>query len=574
MEQRPGRGVPHRRWLPARGMPRVVAALVRLVAVVDLGSALLPAQRGRLAALTALVPLPVVSVAAATTACAGILLLLLASGLRRRKRRAWLAVTALLVLTTVLHLLKGLDVEEAAASIALLVVLVLTRREFRASSDERSCWHALWLLAVLLPVAATLGLLLLVLNRDDIVGPLTLRAAILEVLSGLVGTSGPISFDTGRAGSLIAATLAGLGLLTAVVPAYVALRSARRAGQRRPEDEQRLRALLDRYGDRDSLGYFALRGDKSVVWSPSGKAGVAYRVVSGVALASGDPIGDPEAWPGAIDAFLAVVAAHAWVPAVLGCSEQAGTAYRRKSLDALELGDEAVVDAATFSLDGRAMRGVRQAVARIERAGYRARVARVRDLPPEELAQLAAFARACRGTQTERGFSMALGRVGDGARDGDCVLAIAEQETETGVQPRALLQFAPWGSTGLSLDLMLRERGSDNGLNEFLIAAAIRAAPALGIRRLSLNFAVFRSALERGERLGAGPVLRAWRGVLLIASRWWQIESLYRFNAKFRPEWVPRFVCFAALGDLPRIAMAALEAEAFLVWPWLRGARR
>jgi lysyl-tRNA synthetase class 2 len=116
---------------------------------------------------------------------------------------------------------------------------------------------------------------------------------------------------------------------------------------------------------------------------------------------------------------------------------------------------------------------------------------------------------------------------------------------------------------------MRRDRSADNGLNELLIVTAIQGAPALGITRISLNFAVFRSALERGERLGAGPVIRAWRGLLVFASRWFQIESLYRFNAKFRPVWEPRFVCYPAARDLPRIAVAALEAEAFLVWPTL-----
>src|SRR6266487_878581 len=69
-------------------------------------------------------------------------------------------------------------------------------------------------------------------------------------------------------------------------------------------DARRIRELLGKYGDRDSLGYFALRSDKHVIWSSSGKSCIGYRVVSGVMLASGDPIGDPEAWPGAIHAFL------------------------------------------------------------------------------------------------------------------------------------------------------------------------------------------------------------------------------------------------------------------------------
>ncbi|MDQ1465585.1 MAG: lysyl-tRNA synthetase, class, partial [Actinomycetota bacterium] len=101
----------------------------------------------------------------------------------------------------------------------------------------------------------------------------------------------------------------------------------------------------------------------------------------------------------------------------------------------------------------------------------------------------------------------------------------------------------------------------------YLITAALRAGPSLGVKQVSLNFAVFRSALERGGRLGAGPVIRAWRGLLVFASRWFQIESLYRFNAKFQPEWLPRYIVYPGAADLPRIAIAALEAEAFIVWP-------
>jgi lysyl-tRNA synthetase class 2 len=92
---------------------------------------------------------------------------------------------------------------------------------------------------------------------------------------------------------------------------------------------------------------------------------------------------------------------------------------------------------------------------------------------------------------------------------------------------------------------------------------------------VSLNFAVFRAVFARGDRLGAGPVLRLWRALLLQASRFWQIESLYRASAKYRPEWVPRFLCFDRLGDLSTVGVAALRAEAFLVAPsWGRRGRR
>jgi lysyl-tRNA synthetase class 2 len=286
-------------------------------------------------------------------------------------------------------------------------------------------------------------------------------------------------------------------------------------------------------------------------------------VLSGVMLAAGDPIGDPEAWPGAIHAFLDEAARHAWVPAVMGCGELGAEVWCREgSLTALELGDEAIVDVDGFSLEGRAMRNVRQMVSRVCRHGYVADFRRTGDVPRAELDKLIRQADSWRGNPTERGFSMALGRVG-GCDDGRCVIATATEHGDL----RAILHFVPWGTDGLSLDLMRRDRDAQPGLNDFLIVETIKHAHELGVRRISLNFAAFRSALERGERIGAGPVIRAWRRILLFMSRWFQIESLYKFNAKFCPDWVPRFMVFPSTRDTPRIGLAALEAEAFLVWP-------
>jgi lysyl-tRNA synthetase class 2 len=337
------------------------------------------------------------------------------------------------------------------------------------------------------------------------------------------------------------------------------LRSAEPKPSLTADDEQRIRHLLNTHGEADSLGYFALRRDKSVVFSSSGKSAISYRVLAGVALTSGDPLGDAEAWPGAIAEYLRICERHGWIPAVLGCTEHAATVWARNDLAVLELGDEAVTDTTTFTLEGRPMRGVRQAVARVRRSRYEVRVRRSGDIDEAGHTQLARLADRWRGTETERGFSMALSRLADRA-DPSCVVVTAEQDG----QVRGMLQFVPWGPDGLSLDLMRRDRDvPDNGLNEFMITELLVACPDLRIRRVSLNFAMFRAALERGERIGAGPVARLWAKALRLGSRWWQIESLYRFNAKFHPTWVPRYLVYPAARDLPRIALAAMEAEGF-----------
>ncbi len=493
----------------------------------------------------------------------GLLLLFLSHGLRRRKRRAWEAVTLLLAFSAIIHLfpLHDMRLATGVASAIMLGVLIYYRAEFYAVGDPRTRWRAAAVVAGLVVADIAIGLTYMLLSRS-LAQDYSLWQRMVEVVYGLVGVSGPVQFLPETRADLFNFLTTALGVFTLVVAAYLFLRATKPVS-RRGADPGRIRDLLARHGERDSLGYFALRNDKSVIWSPTGKSCIGYRVVSGVMLASGDPLGDPEAWPGAIHAFLDEAARHAWVPAVMGCSELGAEVWCREGgLTALELGDEAVVEVAGFSLSGRAMRNVRQMVARVERQGYTAQVRRVGEIPREEIERLVARADTWRGGDVERGFSMALGRVG-GPGDENCVVATA---TENGVL-RAILHFVPWGGDGLSLDLMRRDRAAQPGVNDFLIVETIKAAETLGIKRFSLNFAVFRAALERGGKIGAGPVLRAWRNVLVFLSRWFQIESLYKFNAKFCPVWVPRFFVFPGPRDAVRVGFAALQAEAFLVWP-------
>ncbi|WP_204284197.1 phosphatidylglycerol lysyltransferase domain-containing protein [Microbispora amethystogenes] len=567
-----------RPWVPA-----AAGRAALLIGALDIVNGVAPRFRtSRISEIAGILPGSVTTLAETASLLVGILLIMLAHALRRRKTRAWRAVVVLLPLGAVLEALRWRHPLAASVSLLLFGVLLLSRAEFYALPDPRSRWRALGNLVVLGAFDLVIGWVLVAAHARDVAGRLGPGERLRQVVLGLAGVEGPVGYASAHAAALVSSSLAGLGALTAVTTIHLALRPERPAAALTPGDERRLRAMLDQWGGQDSLGYFALRRDKSVIFSPSGKAAVTYRVVAGVMLASGDPLGDAEAWPGAIRRFLEEAGRHAWIPAVIGCGESGGEAWTREGgLDALELGDEAVVEVAGFALEGRAMRNVRQMVRRVERLGYTCHVRRVGDLTEAERDRIHAAAVSWRGTTAERGFSMALGRFGDPA-DAGCVVVTAhgpEQASspaagsgsgETTGEIRAVLHFVPWGRDGLSLDLMRRDRRADPGLNEFLIVKALEAAPELGVTRVSLNFAVFRAALDRRERLGAGPVSRAWRGVLVFLSRWFQIDSLYRFNAKFRPAWEPRFLVFPASRDLPRIGVAALMAEAFLTPPRVR----
>jgi lysyl-tRNA synthetase, class II len=501
-------------------------------------------------------------------------LALLAAALTARKRIAWLLLLANMVLAAALNAADIAAGDNTAAEIfgenlgfavhvVAIVLLILAYREFWAKVRKGALFKA----TAVLVAGDVIGILLSWGLVELFPGSLARQDRLPYVVNRVVGfaVADPDLF-AGKSHVLLNAIFGLFGALALIAATIALFQSQRAENALTGEDESAIRGLLELFGKNDSLGYFATRRDKSVVFAQSGRAAITYRVEVGVCLASGDPIGDPRAWPQAVDAWLGLCQTYGWAPGVMGASSHGAHAYREAGLNALELGDEAILRTHDFRLSGPDMRAVRQAVTRARRAGLAVRIRRHRDISAEEMDDTIARADAWRDTQTERGFSMALGRLGDPA-DGDCLLVEA---TDRDGMVVAMLSLVPWGTTGVSLDLMRRSPQSPNGTIELMVSELALNAETLGINRISLNFAMFRSAFEQGAQLGAGPVARLWRGFLLFFSRWWQLETLYRSNIKYQPEWVPRYACYEDARLIPRVGVASVIAEGFLVLPFSR----
>jgi len=504
-------------------------------------------------------------------------LAIMAGALAAQKRIAWWVLVVILVIAI------GFDVASLVQNdgsrfedigeflgltfhIAAVAVLVLAYDEFSAKVRRGALFKAAAVLVVgnLLGIGLAWGLLELF---PGSLQPDYRLAYAVNRVSGF-GVATPDLF-VGKPHGLLNALFGLFGALALMTAAVVLFQSQRAENALTGEDESAIRGLLEVYGKNDSLGYFATRRDKSVVFAPNGRAAITYRVEVGVCLASGDPVGDPRSWPQAIAAWLQLCRDYGWAPGAMGASSVAAQAYREAGLNALQLGDEAILYPDKFRLSGPDMKAVRQAVTRAKRAGLTVRMRRYRDFSEAEMAQVVKRADAWRDTQTERGFSMALGRLGDPA-DGDCLVVEAVQ----GDTVVAMLSLVPWGSSGLSLDLMRRSPQSPNGTIELMVTELLQQADTISVNRISLNFAMFRSAFEQGSQLGAGPVARLWRALLVFFSRWWQLETLYRSNMKYQPQWVPRYACYEDARLIPRVGVASVIAEGFLVLPFIRRAKQ
>lgn len=543
--------------LSARTEARLVGLLVALVGFLNLVSALTPGLRHRMHVLHEVLTPATTGAAQGATAILGIGLILLGRGLAHRRRLAYGVALVMLGVSAVTHVLKGLDVEEAIA--ALLAAAVLWRCRWLFDSPVP---HARWrTLAKVVPLVIGIdfayGLVGLAIRKGQLHPTPTLQRALHEVGARLVGMTGPLHVSGGF-GHWFPPTITILGALSVAVIVLFALAPVAELTVGHHADLERVRVLVDR-ADGDTLDPFALRHDKHYVFSSDERAAVAYRYVNGVGLASGDPVGAAESFPDALARFVEHCDAKGWRPAVIGARGDRLPMYEAAGLRAHYLGDEAVIDVGAFTLEGRAMRPVRQAANRTKNFGMTTEVHREGDLDPTLRRALVGISERHRAGAPERGFSMALDEMLTG-RDRDCVVLVCRESSGA---PIAFQRYVPCkAGHGLSLDAMRRDAIGPNGVNERMIVDAVAWAREHGIDEVSLNFAAFKGIIEEGAELSRVQAAEAW--IIKKLNPYFQIESLYYFNAKFHPRWIPRYLVYRSAGDLAPVAIAALSAEAFL----------
>jgi lysyl-tRNA synthetase, class II len=549
---------PLRTFRRADPLPTLAALCAILIALVNLVSALTPNVAWRGHALLTLEPLAAMRLSHALAIPAAWVLMVTGVYLGRRRRRALKLAVALLLVLATLNILKGLDVEEAAADLLTAGLLLLGRGSFFVEHEPLARGRG----AFLRIGAVAAGSVLVAAIAVWIGAPAhTSGGTVIRATADLLSWQrAPIAFhdELGQLGL----TVGILGVIALFACATVVFRPLR-GPLLLPDEPTRARAIdvVRRHGS-DTLAYFKLRRDKHYLFSPDRTAFVGYRIDRRVLLVSGDPVGHQSTLPSLLRELSSFAERRGLTIAALGVSERLRVSFEQLGLRSLYIGDEAIVDTGAFSLEGRAIRKVRQSVSRLQKAGYGAELTEVSALDGATLAELERVSEEWRGGQPERGFSMALDGL-DPAQQGDTVMVLGRDAD--GIV-RAFLQFAPsYGRPAMSLSSMRRDGTTPNGMIEFLLVRAIELLHERGVEEISLNFAAFAKIVHAPR----GAAQLAARRLILVADRYFQIESLYRFNAKFSPRWEPRYFMFDGFRNLAPAAVAAARAEGHLPTPAL-----
>jgi lysyl-tRNA synthetase class 2 len=541
-------------------LPLLAGWLTALAGLLNVASALTPNFAERARVLLHVEDADFVPLAHALALSAGVALLVLAVYLGRRRRRAMQLAVAVLAVAGVLNLVKGLDVEEALIGWALAAFLLWGRRAFCVRHDL-PLRHTLRAAPLLVSLAFVASLTAVYAASGSITPRFDFAAAAREAVDLLLLTGGPLHFHGHFGWVPTAVGIVSVATLSAI--AYGLFRPLS-APLRREETARRAAVELVRSHGDDTLSFFKLRDDKHYLFSPDGRAFAGYRIESGVVLVSGDPVGPADALPALARELRAFADVRGLKLAVLGASDRALALWDGRRTRSFYIGDEAVVDVESFSLEGRPIRKVRQSVTRMGKAGYSAELVELGELDERALCELEQVSDRWRQGEPERGFSMAMDTLRGEHLQDSLVLVARDGDGEGAV--RGFLHFVPvYGRPAVSLSFMRRELDTPNGLTEFMVARAMELLRERGIREASLNFAAFARLMHSPS----GPFERLLGRLAALFNPYFQIESLYRFNAKFFPRWEPRYLVYEGALGLPRAGLAAMWAEGQLPKPRL-----
>ena len=499
--------------------------------------------------LVDLFPLELLHVPRLLTVLTGFALTMSSVNILRRKHRAFVLVSILAAASVVLHLARGGHGEEAALSALLVLLLLAARREFTVASGVPELRPALVKLGAATAVVLAYGIIgFWLLDPRDLGLNFHFGDAARMTVEYLSFQVDPYVMARTRHGVMF---LDSLGLITIVAIAYstaVLFAPAAYRLSTQPRDRAAAGAIVARYG-RSALDYFKSWPDKSLFFTPSMEAFVAYRVGAHHAIALGDPVGPGAEIEETIGAFRGFCEDRDWRVAFHQVLPDFLDLYRRQGFKRLRIGDDAVVDLDGFTLQGRDRKELRHVVGKLDRGGVttywcdppltRDVLAQVKEVSDEWLRL---------DGRRERQFTL-------GFFDPDYI-AGRPLFVSRDAQGRALafVNIVPSFHAGeAAIDLMRRRPEAPNGIMDHLFVKLFAECRERGYHRFNLGMAPMAGF---GEHEEASREERALHTFFQQLNFLFHYRGLRRYKAKFASSWEPRYLMYRNVLDLPSVALA------------------
>lgn len=554
IEEKPRRYFPWESW----GV-HVSAALTLLTGIINLTSGIQPALMNRIAIIEPFIPLTVRHGSRITSVLAGFGLILLAGNLWRRKRAAWVFSIALLLVSIITHLVKGLDFEEASLGLGALILLLILNSSFHASSDRPSVKQGLIVLAAALAFTLVYGAAGFFLLDKHFNVTYRLLDALRQTVVMFTSFYNPGFEPLTGFGRYFAGSIYVIGLGTITFAIIMLIRPVLIRLPATPAERARAESLIQKFG-RTALARACLFEDKSYFFGPDDTV-TTYAVSNRGAIILGDPIGPPDQAKQAILGFRDFCKKNDWTPAYVSTLPDYMDAYHEAGFDSVCIGYEAIVDLQSFTLEGSQNKDIRYAVNHMEKLGYHAE-AHIPPLGDRLMHSLQVISDDWLTSRHGGEMHFSDGWFNDAYIRNSTVMVVQTQDGS----PTAFANLVPeFQKNEVTIDLMRHHGEGEYGTMDFLFAKMLLWAKENGYDSFSLGLSAIVGVGEKPE----DPRLEQTLHTLAeYVSRFYNFRGLHEFKEKFHPRWEPRYLVYPGTTSLPLVLSSLLSVHAGKNYLW------
>lgn len=529
----------------------LVALLTAAMGAINGLSAITPAMQYRLRLLERYSPIVVTRGGHLTSALAGFALFLLSVSLWRRKQVGWLLTVAVLTISVFVHLIKGLDYEEATLAALLAGLLIYLRPYFHARSDPPSVRQGLQVLFAALFFTLAYGVIGFYLLDRHFRTNFGLMAAVRQTIVMFTQFYDPGLQPITGFGRYFADSIYAVGTATFGYALVMLLRPV--LNRRLVSDEERSRAWdIVRAHGQTALARYAVLNDKKFFFGPN-ETLVSYVVENRVALVLGDPIGPPENVSSAVAAFRSFCTPNDWLTAFYQITPIYLNAYKSADFECLLLGQEAIVDLSAFTLEGSENKTLRNGYNKLVRNGYHYDVVQP-PFSPRMLRELNTISNEWLSSRGASEMKFSLGWFDEEYLNTCPILLVRDREGFIEAFANIVIEFQ---NNGVAVDLMRHRAHIESGLMDFLFVSLLMWAKEQKYSTFNLGLSALSGV---GEHSDAAPIERALHYIYENVNRFYNFRGLHAFKEKFHPTWSPRYLAYPGPSNLPAVSVALFRA--------------
>jgi phosphatidylglycerol lysyltransferase len=350
------------------------ALLIFMLGLINIISVVTPPLRIRLRLIREFLPLEAINASNVLVLFMGVALLITSAFMFKGLRNAWRIALFLAVLSLIGNLTKALDYEEASFALIIIILLLISRNQYRIRSSIK--WIRLGFLSVGIIFLSVLifgyvGFYFIDVKHFgiDFTWKQSMLYTMQTFLLGVNDNLKPLT-NFGREFIFLIHALGFLSwgfLLFTIIKPFLKVEPSNESGR------ERAKFLLSEFGN-SSVDYFKISNDKLYFFSDLHDAFIAYRIANGFAIVLEEPVCADQNKLEVLEEFYKQCSKMGLKAAFYRVDENSILWFNQLRKQKMIIGQEAILDAENFKLEGKEKKSLRNALNSLEKKGFTAAI--------------------------------------------------------------------------------------------------------------------------------------------------------------------------------------------------------